>query len=422
MYYYYFFYYYDCCYYYYSATPWACQLKAPAVIVVSPISNRADTSSVARQCIKLPLPISTYSSLLNSQPLRPAIMEDHAAVARQDIAAVFGSGSGDAAMKEAPQEPQQETPEDPWKGWNREERGDSKWPRREKGGNGGKGNWSSWQHPKRKYPEKENEQETAQELDAATQALVGAMTRMCLRHEAELARLKQDTGFMLFVDTADYSCLAKLREAGDQWQEQYANQKVTTALKVVLMSGLCMMLRAKVEELQQNEDHLARLIKVGWISEGRTALDPVFHYYEWSPAEKKEIRSSAVPLPLTEVLGMLDTLEQYLTIPGVLTQFKATRQWSEVHRSEVMPFLISLSLRHEEAHRCYRNFTRLSGNSAMKLLGTRLRPERGQRSNISRELEDAYRATSYCDWGPRREWQKPKPASQAAPASGKSST
>ena len=139
---------------------------------------------------------------------------------------------------------------------------------------------------------------------------------------------------MLFVDTADYSCLAKLREAGDQWQEQYANQKVTTALKVVLMSGLCVLLRSKVEELQQSEEHQARLIKVGWLSEGRTALDPVFHYYEWSPAEKKELRSAAQPLPLTEVLGMLDTLEQYLPIPGVLTQFKATRQWSEVHRSE----------------------------------------------------------------------------------------
>ena len=218
---------------------------------------------------------------------------------------------------------------------------------------------------------------------------------------------------MLFVDTADYSdysCLAKLREAGDQWQEQYANQKVTTALKVVLMSGLCVLLRSKVEELQQSEEHQARLIKVGWLSEGRTALDPVFHYYEWSQKKKKELRSAAQPLPLTEVLG---TLEQYLPIPGVLTQFKATRQWSEVHRSEVMQFLLSLNLRHEEAHRRYRNFDRLSGNSVMKLLGTRLRPELGQRSNIARELEDAYRATSYCEWGPRREWQKPTAANKA---------
>ncbi|CAE7225383.1 unnamed protein product [Symbiodinium microadriaticum] len=298
---------------------------------------------------------------------------------KKDIAAVLGGGSADAAMTEAPQQPPQQPPQesqaDQWK--------DS---------------WlvgSSKQHPKRKYSEKEDEQEKTS-LDSATQA-----------------EAKQDTGFMLFVDTADYSdysCLAKLREAGDQWQEQYANQKVTTALKVVLMSGLCVLLRSKVEELQQSEEHQARLIKVGWLSEGRTALDPVFHYYEWSQKKKKELRSAAQPLPLTEVLG---TLEQYLPIPGVLTQFKATRQWSEVHRSEVMQFLLSLNLRHEEAHRRYRNFDRLSGNSVMKLLGTRLRPELGQRSNIARELEDAYRATSYCEWGPRREWQKPTAANKA---------
>ena len=345
--------------------------------------------------------------------------EDYAAVARKDAATVFGEDED----KDMPQQEKPTEQEDPWQDrWHRAGTGEqTKWPKAQKGQYGGKGSWSSWsQNPKRKHAEPEEAH--VGELDQATKELIGAMTRMSLRHEAELARLKQDTGFMLFIDTADYSCLAKLRAAGDKWQTQYANQQVTTSLKVVLMSGLCQLLRRKVEELQKDEANLERLMKVGWLSEGRNALDPVFHFYEWSPSEKKELRSTAPPIPLTEVLGMLDTLEQNITVPGVLTQFKSTRQWSESHRSEVMPFQVSLSLRHEEAHRCHRCFVRLSGNSAMKLLGARLRPERGQRSNLAREVEDAYRATSYCNWGPRRDWQKPQSTSQTATEGEKPST
>ncbi|CAE6965102.1 Kcnh5 [Symbiodinium sp. CCMP2456] len=352
----------------------------------------------------------------------PAPMtEDYAAVARKDAATVFGEDED----KDMPQQEKPTEQEDPWKDrWHRAGTGEqTKWPKAQKGQYGGKGSWSSWtQNPKRKHAEPEEAQGGVGELDQATKELIGAMTRMSLRHEAELARLKQDTGFMLFIDTADYSCLAKLRAAGDKWQTQYANQQVTTSLKVVLMSGLCQLLRRKVEELQKDEANLERLMKVGWLSEGRNALDPVFHFYEWSPSEKKELRSTVPPIPLTEVLGMLDTLEQNITVPGVLTQFKSTRQWSESHRSEVMPFQVSLSLRHEEAHRCHRCFVRLSGNSAMKLLGARLRLERGQRSNLAREVEDAYRATSYCNWGPRRDWQKPQSTSQTATEGEKPST
>ena len=162
-----------------AAILWACQLKARAAFAESPISNREDTLPAAQLCTKPPLLICTFFSSPN--PLRPAQMEDHAAVARQDIAAVLGGGSADAAMTEAPQQPPQQPPQesqaDQWKdSWSREERGETKWPRREKGAYGGKGGWSSWQHPKRKYPEKEDERSST--LDSATQALIGAMTRM----------------------------------------------------------------------------------------------------------------------------------------------------------------------------------------------------------------------------------------------------
>ena len=123
------------------------------------------------------------------------------------------------------------------KNWGADE--PSKWRKAESKGTGRSyGGWG----PKRKTPEQEEKEKA---LDKKTQQLLQLMTRMTLRHEKELSRLRADTSFVMFCDVGDHGCLPQLKATAENWQEQYAAQKVTTSLKVIMMLSL-------LKALQQN--------------------------------------------------------------------------------------------------------------------------------------------------------------------------
>ena len=71
-----------------------------------------------------------------------------------------------------------------------------------------------------------------------TQELLQVATRLLLRHENELARLRADTSFVLCIDAGDHSCLQLLKDAGKRWAGLYTEGKVTMPLRTMLMRGL----------------------------------------------------------------------------------------------------------------------------------------------------------------------------------------
>ncbi|CAE7261964.1 unnamed protein product [Symbiodinium sp. CCMP2592] len=74
-------------------------------------------------------------------------------------------------------------------------------------------------------------------------------------------------------------------------------------------------------------------------------------------------------------------------------------------QAEVVPFVITIGLRSEGAQKVFHGLRLLSGNAVMKLLGARLRPERGQRQPLAKQVETAYKATHYCDWQREKSWK-----------------
>ena len=89
--------------------------------------------------------------------------------------------------------------------------------------------------------------------------------------------------------------------------------------------------------------------------------------------------------------------------PGsVLQRFRSTKGLEGNFDSvEVVPFLLWIGLRSNQAHLCYQAFMQLAGSAVTKLLGLRIRPERLARQPAARKVEECFKAVSYCDWSNR---------------------
>ncbi|CAE7439897.1 unnamed protein product [Symbiodinium sp. CCMP2592] len=233
------------------------------------------------------------------------------------------------------------------KDWSQDKGQSQKWRRPSSKGTGRQpGQWSS----KRKSPEEETA--TSGTVDHQTQVLLQMMTRMTLRHDQELCRLRQDTSFIMFSDVGDHGCLQKLRETAENWQEQFVQGRVS--LKVIMMLAL------------------PKLLQKPWT--------------------RKEVVAKQQPLKHQEVLALLDQLNQAVPQPGVLTGFKNTKSMKTAQAG----------LRPPAAAAVHAGLQKLSGCSCMKLVASRLRPDRGQRPQLAKQLEAAFQATAYCDWTARR--------------------
>ena len=319
-------------------------------------------------------------------------------IAAAEAMEVFGAATEQPSQAMETSQEAPERKEDAWDGWSSR---DKKYQR--KGDAGGKGTWSGWS--KRKEPE-ENSSGTGT-MDQATQSLIQSMTKLVLRHESELAHLRREMGYMLFIDTEPYSCLEQLKLAATKWQDLYAENKVTSPLGLALMLGMVQVLRNKLEALLRNDTLQQRYKNCGWISDGPNAFTPMWHFFEWNPTEKKEFQAKTPPLAHTRVLEILEEMERFLPQPGVLLKFRATKDITQEVQVEVIPFLITIGIRAEGAQKVFDGLRQLSGNGVMKLLGARLRPERGQRQPLAKQVEQAYKSTSYCEWTQRqsRTWK-----------------
>ncbi|CAE7464094.1 unnamed protein product, partial [Symbiodinium necroappetens] len=239
-----------------------------------------------------------------------------------------------------------------------------------KGGKGpSQGGWhqGSWGGSKRSWdqPQQEYQNTPMPQLDQATQDLMSHMVRAMLRHEAEIQRLKQDLGYMVFID-------------------QYTKITVTS----------------RPAETLADEEKLQRCMNVGWTVTGDNALSPKWVYHSWDPAAKKQIVAADPPISHTEALRLVDQLMKHVPQEGVLKNFKTSRRMTaqDQYKAEVLPFMVSIGLRGESSAICFNALRLLSGSAIMKLIGVRIRPERGQEPQLIKQLKQSYMGTTFCEW------------------------
>ncbi|CAE7875807.1 CFDP2 [Symbiodinium necroappetens] len=327
----------------------------------------------------------------NMEPGDQAMAEQ----ARREAAEVFGAPpleTGDKSRREST-----EGLED-WAGrkpkWNRPaSKGQQSYG---KGNSGG-----SWKDPKDPWsyePAPLGEQE---------QEFLRNVAKMLMRHESEMRLLRQDTTWMMFVDTQEQGVLSLIQEKSAKWQELYQEKKVTSSLRTVLLIGVFQELATRLQALLQDQDRLTKMHSVGWLVNGEQALNPKWVYQQWSPEKQTVEVSPQAPITYSLALDAIQAVINNVGGPGVLLRFRSTRPLTEKITGEVMPFALVLSMRGQLAMQVHQALGILSGCACLKVAGLRVRPDRGQQSTLAKALEDSYTGLSFADWKPRdRKWQR----------------
>ena len=92
------------------------------------------------------------------------------------------------------------------------------------------------------------------------------MCRLMLRHEDQLASLRQDRGLIVFVKQDQHSVLPALYKASTAWHEkkdQNAQSENPSPLKTVLLSCVIRELLQRLQTVVATEESRNNLRKVG---------------------------------------------------------------------------------------------------------------------------------------------------------------
>ncbi|CAE7522643.1 CFDP2, partial [Symbiodinium necroappetens] len=283
----------------------------------------------------------------------------------------------------------------------------SKWPKQQSKGHTGKGQaWDQWRPHGQDWFQKD---ESTATVDQATQQVITALVKMAIRHEEELAKIRIDTTMIFYLDTGSAGILPLIRQMAEAWSTEFEAGKVTSPLKVVLLLGIFQEVSTRITSILQDEEKHQKALEWAWLQAGATALDPLWTYFQWNTTARKQEPSPLPPIKNSEVRKHLDYLTHHLSDANILTRFKATRRMSSTDRyaSAVLPFFCALSLRGEIATACHTAIRALVNCSALKTVGLRIKPARGERQPLAAELEKAYLEVPYTQWQAREQsWKR----------------
>ena len=99
----------------------------------------------------------------------------------------------------------------------------------------------------------------------------------------------------------EMSILPAMKRAANNWQESYAAGRVTTSLRVMLFQGLLQIFQQELQKVLEEEELRNRLPRIGWMSEGATALTPVWPYYRWDAESRTSVKADRPPLTHEQV-------------------------------------------------------------------------------------------------------------------------
>ncbi|CAE7740415.1 unnamed protein product, partial [Symbiodinium pilosum] len=123
-----------------------------------------------------------------------------------------------------------------------------------------------------------------------------------------------------------------------------------------------------------------------------TSAEGAWLYKRWDPPTKSLVTMENPPLTTNALLQILEELLQDVRTTDGLRRFHASRPLTQELANQAMDqevcFSIQVALRGEAGQRMYQNFNKLCDKMVLKLLKSRLRPERSQRNGLAKMVEE----------------------------------
>ena len=282
-----------------------------------------------------------------------------------------------------------------------------KWQKPESKGQGGRGKGQNQRQPAKPFGKSWGNQHSshsdrwAQEADSWTtdsrqgnmqkelqqlRTRVDLLTTLLLRHDNQLAILRLDTAFMLFIRTdAKGNLAALLYQTGLKWKQAKEQDptKLESPMRVVLVQALLSTVASRFEQLMATQETRANAIQLGWLNEDATLL----HNMKWdSEAKKHVINPMGNSLDPKKALSMVKELVILCKADLVVNRFHATRPITQEIESSVLPMMLDVGLRSQEADKAWLLLKDLCGSAIWLAAGVNMRPDRLQRGPLAQRL------------------------------------
>ena len=196
-------------------------------------------------------------------------------------------------------------------------------------------------------------------------------------------------GFTWFVSTEPGGVLPVMFGVSSEWRkiQEQSPQQLKRPLHVIMMECIMAELRARLTKTSQEEAMKQAALQAGWVDQHR-----LWMYKSWDPVKKALTTMAKDPLSMAALDKIITEIQADLQVPGALHRFHASQPLKAdietlTEHKEVC-FTIQVALRGQAAERLHQNMVQLCDNSVLRLLRSRLRPERKHRHGMAKRLAD----------------------------------
>ena len=211
------------------------------------------------------------------------------------------------------------------------------------------------------------------------------MSRLILRHEDALNRLKLDMGYALHIETSA-PILASLLKVSRKWKgdKEAGKLVVDLPLRTLLVTLYFRELLNCIKKMSTYLVESAEFKKL--VDNNVITQDKFFYKTRWDPKDKDLINFSQ-SMSMTELLPRLEAFVQWLPVPFLVHRFHATRPLAEHYTGKSICFLLELSMRADHSTEAFHLLAEMAETTILDVMQSRLRRSTLQRSPLATELQ-----------------------------------
>ncbi|CAE7948731.1 unnamed protein product [Symbiodinium sp. KB8] len=226
----------------------------------------------------------------------------------------------------------------------------------------------------------ENDTRAAKDVtDKKILNLCTALTNLVLRHEDQMSINRSQSNYVMFCQSKGMlTVVPEFIKAIQAWKEAKEKQPetITLPMRAFLLKLWLELLTKRFEACLANDTSKAQAAEM-------LVLDSngMVPYLQWDQqAKEMKVKKDREPMRPEQVLEMLTRMQALALQPLAVMRFHAIHKLGWQMSSEVVPMMLEIGGRTQEANRLWEDFGRLSHSGATRCVATSLRPDKMGRS------------------------------------------
>ena len=220
---------------------------------------------------------------------------------------------------------------------------------------------------------------------AEMKSTLGMPTTLVIRQEIQQGISKQDTSFVLFLDTrGPHNLATSLYKMGETWHATKRDHpdRLTAPTRVILFQHLLEAVLNKFKAMTETPSARSTAQNLGLLLKNGTAVPAL----KWDQTTRQHIQDTSLePMETKDVKDALEELIVLSTKFLVITRFHGMRKLTEEYASQTLGMFLEIGVRTPEAHAAWNHLHRLQQSAAWQAAGVFLRHERLHMSSLANE-------------------------------------